>query len=1804
MYNIFRKLEQRTPKTEQDEDFSVREFEDKSLERYSQHPQGPRPLSAKVLEKRIGVRSKRKQVRPTSAKRNFNTIASKFSKIQADNQLLSRLKPTYILMDKERLYEENMALKLEINGYKVENMRIRTKLTQIEKEILKKDELIEEIGNHDRSPGRKYVRLVSSLKQNIKEIKQESKTKEEELTKLKKNMRSSKISELEIEIQTYMDECVRLKHSMEELMRRKLPETSLLAVEDAKYQSSIISNLKKEKQELLIAISELQDENNKLKEKVPPSSEKGKKKPTKKDVNASLKLEIQKLRAQIDGYARDTKDKDTGHQEEIDQINKKHNLVKNKLEAEEKRNKDLVKQIEVFTTSSKKSVQAEFIMPKESPSEVKKNPQNKKKSPTAIPVIIQKIHEICLAKKMIVSVFLSLLDRNHNGYLEVDEFIKGMKQYKQEVPRKDVEELCEVRHGKLLIPLSSLEQAYDNYISPESDRSSFSYEEPVITATLQEIPKFSFENPPAPVLKPLIKENEVKIYFRHIALSMQLHRSSKQELAPTLFGLNFDVERVLSKRDLVLCFKNPPFVFMEKIEAEKLCEFLVQPKGEYIEESELPKMKLSIGGILDKLNLALTDWKIFKPEEENEFDGRLSAMIIKNKDKLIALCTSYDVKKTEMITLAEFRLALANSGIITDPRLFEYMSLLFYSHNNEIERVPYNDFIAAYSESPAQEQYSDEEKLEIIKFYLGAIAQALIKTKCTVREAFHCEQDLIYPESFISGLEYLNLKDIEHDVVLMILEQLQYEKETENCIFIEEFEKIMENYGVSVGKKSDRRSHKSFSSKGSSEGSSGKIKKFSIIESENFEYSEDSPDKYGISEISPFASVMNPEVQRTTPVMKDNSELEKVSDRKSSGYSSGNFEKEKVAAEVLVEKNKIRGDFVEEIRKKEETPRDSVSSEKYENEERKGEGFTNKIRGESIEALERNKETPSNAREQANSENEDEVRNEYDEDFDGEVESEKSIEQKKSEARVDIESEDEYNEDISKEFNTFGEENGKKLQELAKDTHEGHLNDEESQDDYEEDLSKEFESSRKEEVKVLAESYSQESEKSDRGIINQLAPVEGLVLHSEILQKPNPSKENISSKDKAESDEEPSKEFIPHEDTNKIHSKESSVGYEQEDYFEETSKELIEVKKDHNNPISMENISEEVKHESEYEYEESKEFVQDKVQGTFSEFHDKNKKIESVEVELYEEISQELSPQIDKEAPSQLLHQLSEGEEAGDQDFTPISSHSEVLDTAKDINLDTNEEEKEKNYDESLPQEAVHVEVGYNEGIKEVINENVYVDGEGVDEVFSNEIEEIKEIPLEETEEKKGGSRENQEKLKGEEEEEVVSFSPNKVDEILVKDIRSEEKGSEELALFNANMPENVGEMDGKVTENEETNKYDEKSSYESVPFKSIEEEQGIEKKQSSHVKSESEEGYVAEDAYDYNADLDLYKNDEIGIGIDREKSLSKESVTNDKYVEDTSLISYKNDPKIEENIPISENYTRERLENKFEEVENSDEEQKSQYDKQSEDRDNKYISNKISIVEEKDKTEEIEEFLQSNDNQELAEEVLMENIHKENIEEVKELASDHRIEIDISLSSKEEVEHTEVPELGMLLNPTSSELIEKTEPDEEIDRDLVSYSEEEYNELKELANKNILMEKINEADKEDYLQDTPLNIEYRDKLLDSSIKSIPDEISANGEYFEENPSFTSEKQREKPIIGIANEYTEENKELKEDIVKDLMSSKYDEANESEDKTISIHNSEEENQYEEDIKNEFHSEKNELNEAKQSISDASNDSFY
>ena len=74
-----------------------------------------------------------------------------------------------------------------------------------------------------KTQGHNYIEsfIVSQLKKNIRELKLEVQEKDRLIDQLKRNIKLSKSQEIEVELTVYIDECLRLRQKLEQMIIEK-----------------------------------------------------------------------------------------------------------------------------------------------------------------------------------------------------------------------------------------------------------------------------------------------------------------------------------------------------------------------------------------------------------------------------------------------------------------------------------------------------------------------------------------------------------------------------------------------------------------------------------------------------------------------------------------------------------------------------------------------------------------------------------------------------------------------------------------------------------------------------------------------------------------------------------------------------------------------------------------------------------------------------------------------------------------------------------------------------------------------------------------------------------------------------------------------------------------------------------------------------------------------------------------------------------------------------------------------------------------------------------------------------------------------------------------------------------------------------------------------------------------------------------------------------------------------------------------------------------------------------------------------
>jgi hypothetical protein len=147
----------------------------------------------------------------------------------------NKLRPKIVNQEREALYEDVLKQKLHNNAYRDENIKLKTRMAVLEAELRQRERVIDEllvkpdalqnltsgattnaaalavVGGNFAKMKKFESHLTQNLKRRIKEMQIVIATKSQELDNLKRNIKTTKQNEMEIELRTYMEECTRLR---------------------------------------------------------------------------------------------------------------------------------------------------------------------------------------------------------------------------------------------------------------------------------------------------------------------------------------------------------------------------------------------------------------------------------------------------------------------------------------------------------------------------------------------------------------------------------------------------------------------------------------------------------------------------------------------------------------------------------------------------------------------------------------------------------------------------------------------------------------------------------------------------------------------------------------------------------------------------------------------------------------------------------------------------------------------------------------------------------------------------------------------------------------------------------------------------------------------------------------------------------------------------------------------------------------------------------------------------------------------------------------------------------------------------------------------------------------------------------------------------------------------------------------------------------------------------------------------------------------------------------------------------------
>ncbi|XP_038568819.1 IQ domain-containing protein E [Micropterus salmoides] len=178
--------------------------------------------------------------------------------------------------EKEDMYDEIIRLKKSLQAQKSDNQQMKAKLRRLEEENSKREKQIEEL--LDPTKGSEYTRslvdkkkegsvVLNGLKQRILKLEQQCREKENALSKLQSELRTTNLEELKITVETYYDEIQRLR-VLQEAAEKSSRAESKCSQKQQKALSATVHRLSEN-------LKQLQQENTALREELNTDSPTG-----------------------------------------------------------------------------------------------------------------------------------------------------------------------------------------------------------------------------------------------------------------------------------------------------------------------------------------------------------------------------------------------------------------------------------------------------------------------------------------------------------------------------------------------------------------------------------------------------------------------------------------------------------------------------------------------------------------------------------------------------------------------------------------------------------------------------------------------------------------------------------------------------------------------------------------------------------------------------------------------------------------------------------------------------------------------------------------------------------------------------------------------------------------------------------------------------------------------------------------------------------------------------------------------------------------------------------------------------------------------------------------------------------------------------------------------------------------------------------------------------------------------------------------------------------------------------------------
>jgi len=212
----------------------------------------------------------------------------------------------------EQMAQESLKFKQDVNGFKIENIQLKTKIQQFERDIEKKNKLIqsiiEQINSEAPTSKKRFdydTPMIFALKKQVKDLRDELKAKNQTVIDLEKNLKSARVEEIELKLNENIGECKNIRSMVEETLADTKSNDALQNIKEIEeklhQQSIMLTNMRKENEQLMSSLNRKDIEFQEAQQKAAKVEEKAKKYGKEHKDYMRTKMALKNSKKELDG---------------------------------------------------------------------------------------------------------------------------------------------------------------------------------------------------------------------------------------------------------------------------------------------------------------------------------------------------------------------------------------------------------------------------------------------------------------------------------------------------------------------------------------------------------------------------------------------------------------------------------------------------------------------------------------------------------------------------------------------------------------------------------------------------------------------------------------------------------------------------------------------------------------------------------------------------------------------------------------------------------------------------------------------------------------------------------------------------------------------------------------------------------------------------------------------------------------------------------------------------------------------------------------------------------------------------------------------------------------------------------------------------------------------------------------------------------------------------------------------------------------------------------------------------------------